>query len=579
MITVFKLVNKYFWKGIIGPLFAFVVPIIMLFFLGLTLGHEFYFPGGISVSILTIGLVFMPQSIFEFKNSTLLKRIGTTPINPIKFLVVIIIFNLIIMLVSIALVFIFSFIVFSKHLHSSKMESSLINTPYTGVSWLQMLGGVDWAGFIYSTFLLIFLTMIFGVLLASVARSTLFIQGVGITVLMITFFVGPAVLPIGMTNQIDAIKYSSYLLPFKYPISLMTESFNGFKPTDTFEGEPLSYIMNINNSNIWDIHKDYKLWNVFSGISGEKPGPLIIFRDYDKILNHIMSFFFIGVFGFFAIGKFSWSTRSSNKMNWRVFSSWGKVIMRKKTEKNSSIHIPDLMSKYLIEAHNITKNFNVNGQKFAANDNISINFKAGQPVALLGSNGAGKTTFIEMMVGLNKPTSGYFQYNYKTKVNYQESLGIQFQDSSYPAGLRCKDIIHFLKDAYKISITDEELEILIQEFGVDKFYKKNAHSLSGGQQQRLNLLLSIMHKPKLVFLDELSTGLDIKIRTTIKKFIKKFAEENNMTIILISHDMAEVEYLAERIIVLQNGKVVVDDLKSNIIATYTDLETFLEPYL
>ncbi|MDK2819324.1 MAG: ATP-binding cassette domain-containing protein [Mycoplasmataceae bacterium] len=546
----------------------------MLFFLGMTLGHEFYFPGAVAVSVLTIGLVFMPQSIFEFKNSTLLKRIGTTPISPIKFLIVIIIFNFIIMIVSIILVIISSFIVFYSNLHSSKMDLSLVGTPFSGASWLQMLDGVDWASFIYSTFLLIFLTMIVGILLASIARSTLFIQGVGITILMITFFVGPAVLPIGMTTQVDAIKYSSYLLPFKYPISLMTESFNGFKP----QGD-LKYIMNLQNSNIWDINNEYVLYNVFSSISGKEPSPLVIFKNYDKILNHIMPFFFMGIFGFFAIGKFSWSTRSSNKMNWRIFSSLINFTKNKKDGKHNGAHAVNLNSEYLIEAHNITKTFIINGTKFNANNDISINFKAGEPVAILGSNGAGKTTFVEMMVGLNKPSSGYFQYNYKSKINFQESLGIQFQDSSYPAGLKCKDIILFLKDAYQIDLDNDELNKLIEEFGVDKFYNKSAHSLSGGQQQRLNLLLAIMHKPKLVFLDELSTGLDIKIRTTIKKFIKKFAEENNMTIILISHDMAEVDYLTKRIIVLQNGEVVVDRKKSEIEAEHKDLETFLEPYL
>ncbi|MGL5308857.1 MAG: ATP-binding cassette domain-containing protein, partial [Metamycoplasmataceae bacterium] len=171
------------------------------------------------------------------------------------------------------------------------------------------------------------------------------------------------------------------------------------------------------------------------------------------------------------------------------------------------------------------------------------------------------------------------QYNYESNLNFQESLGIQFQDSSYPVGLTCRDIILFLKDAYNVKMTDQELNNLINQFGINNFYKKSAHSLSSGQQQRLNLLLAIMHKPKLVILDELSTGLDIKIRTSIKRFMKKFAEENNMTIVIISHDMAEVDYLTERIIVLQNGKLVVDDLKDNILAHNKDLESFLESYL
>ncbi|MGL5617712.1 MAG: ATP-binding cassette domain-containing protein [Metamycoplasmataceae bacterium] len=575
MITVFKLVNKYFWKGMIGPLFAFVVPIIMLYFLGLILGHEFYFPGGAAVSVLTIGLVFMPQSIFEFKNSTLLKRIGTTPINPAKFLVVIIIFNLMLMIISIALVFLCSFVMFSEYLDRSQVEGQLaiLGVPYVGASWLEMLGGADWLSFIYSMFLLIFLTMVIGIFLACVARSTLFIQGIGITLLMIAFFVGPAALPAGMSASIDAIKYSSYILPFKYPIALMNESFNGFGGIMK-DGEHIRYFMNINHSNIWDIHTDYEIFNLFS--IGKKPNTLKLFDTYDKILNHVMPYLFIFTFGFFALGKFSWSTRSTTKMNWKVLSP---LISFAKNNAEKTIHEPNLNSEFLIEAHNIYKTFSNKNNEFNANEDISINFRAGQNVAILGSNGAGKTVFIEQLIGLNKPTSGYFRYNYESNVTFQESLGIQFQDSSYPVGLKCRDIVLFLKDAYNVEMTNEELNALVEKFGINKFYKKNAHSLSGGQQQRLNLLLAIMHKPKLVILDELSTGLDIKIRTSIKKFIKQFAKENNMTVVIISHDMAEVDYLTERIIVLQNGKLVVDDLKENILANNKDLETFLESYL
>ena len=573
MLTVFKLVNKYFWKGAIGPLFAFILPLIMLLFLGSTLGSEFFFPGGVAISILTIGLVFMPQSIFEFKNSSLLKRIGTTPINPSKFLIVIILFNFLIMLISILLVFLFSFLIFKDNLFESKLiPNPKPGTPIVGVGWLEMLKSVDWPSFLYSTFLAIFLTMIIGVLLASIATSTLFIQGVGITLMMITFFVAPAVLPVGMIASVDAIKYSGYFLPFKYPISLMIESFSSFDPISPDQ----SYMMNINNSNIWDINTDYVIYNTMGGISGGADGNLVIFEKYDKILNHVMPYFFIILFGYFAIGKFSWSTRSSKKMNWRIITSF---ITSRNKNLDGPISNSDINSKYIIEAHNISKFFTIKHEKFSANDDISIKFKRGESVALLGSNGAGKTTFVEMVMGLNKPDVGYFQYNYATKINYQESLGIQFQDSSYPTGLKCKDIILFLKDAYKIDISDEELQKLVNEFGIDKFYNKNARSLSGGQQQRLNLLLSIIHKPKLVFLDELSTGLDIKIRTTIKKFIKKFAKDNDMTIVIISHDMEEVDYLADRIIVLKEGKVVSDKPKKEIKSEFASIEKFLEQYL
>ncbi len=575
MWVVFKLVNKYFWKGLIGPLFSYVLPLLMLLFLGLTLGSEFFFPGGVAISVLTIGLVFMPQSIFEFKNSSLLKRIGTTPINPSKFLIVIVLFNLLIMASSIIFMFIFSFLVFKDNLYESKIFPPADGSPYVGIGWVDTLKSVHWGSFLYSTLLLILLTMIIGLLIASVATSTLFIQGVGITLMMLAFFIAPAVLPVGMVASVDAIKYSGYILPFKYPISLMIESFNGFDPASQTE----HFIMNTNHSNIWDINTEYTIFNTFGGLSGNSDGELVVFKKIDKILNQAMPYFFIILFGYFAIGKFSWSTRSSNKMNWNFLPSFITTFNKNKQAiKNEKIQ-PNLNSDYIIETHNITKKFSVKRKDFIANNDISINFKRGQSVALLGSNGAGKTVFVEMIMGLNKPDDGYFKYNYETKKTYQESLGIQFQDSSYPVGLKCKDIVLFMIDAYNIKMKSEDLEKLIVEFGIKAFYNKSARSLSGGQQQRLNLLLSIIHKPKLVFLDELSTGLDIKIRTSIKKFIKNFAEENNMTIVIISHDMEEVDYLADRIIVLKQGVVVSDKLKTEIKSNYSSIEQYLEQYL
>lgn len=109
--------------------------------------------------------------------------------------------------------------------------------------------------------------------------------------------------------------------------------------------------------------------------------------------------------------------------------------------------------------------------------------------------------------------------------------------------------------------------------------KKRANKLSGGQQQRLNCLLALIHKPKILFLDELSTGLDITIRTNIKKFIKSYAKENDITLVIVSHDMDEVEYLADYICVLKDGLIVFEDSKKHVLGKYHRLEKFITPYL
>ena len=197
---------------------------------------------------------------------------------------------------------------------------------------------------------------------------------------------------------------------------------------------------------------------------------------------------------------------------------------------------------------------------------------------MLGSNGAGKTVLSEMISGINKPTSGEIIYNFNSD-NYKKKIGIQFQDSSYPNGITVKKVINFVISIYKAEITKDELRALIAIFDIYEIYNKVASSLSGGQQQRLNLLLALVHKPKFIILDELSTGLDIRIRSKIKKFIKYYAKENGITLLIVSHDMDEVEYLSERIIVLFKGEIYVDASKKEIIEKYGSIQNCVEKYI
>ncbi|WP_022935085.1 ABC transporter ATP-binding protein [Mesomycoplasma moatsii] len=227
--------------------------------------------------------------------------------------------------------------------------------------------------------------------------------------------------------------------------------------------------------------------------------------------------------------------------------------------------------KKIIETKNLTKSF---GTKTVLN-NLNLDIYEGENVAFLGGNGAGKTTLVEILAGLNKPTSGEINYLFDFKKSFQEKIGIQFQDSSYPPAISCKEVIKFMVNIYGSKMNKDEMNALIKIFGIDEYYNKRASKLSGGQQQRLNVLLALLHKPHIIFLDELSTGLDIQIRTRIKNFIKEYAIENNMTIILVSHDMVEVKQLCKKIIFLKDGKIVINDLISNILEKNDNIEDFV----
>lgn len=236
-------------------------------------------------------------------------------------------------------------------------------------------------------------------------------------------------------------------------------------------------------------------------------------------------------------------------------------------------------AKPLIEVQHLTKNFITNRKVNEVLKDINFQINEGENVAILGANGAGKSTTFNIIIGILKPTSGEVKYNYAYKHNYLEQIGIQFQDSSYPKGISTRDVVKFMLDVYKADLDQNVLQGLIEIFGVDEFMKKSINSLSGGQKQRLNALLAIIHKPKVVFLDELSNGLDISVRNRIKEFIKAYAKENGMTICVVSHDVGEIEFLADRIIIFVEGKILVNAYKNEIIQKWGSIEKFVNYYI
>jgi len=249
-------------------------------------------------------------------------------------------------------------------------------------------------------------------------------------------------------------------------------------------------------------------------------------------------------------------------------------------QNEKEVFITDFASngKKLIEIKNIYKSFgsHKSEKKVLKNINFDINYL--EHTALLGCNGAGKTVLSEIICGINKPTSGEIIHNFSTD-NYKKKIGIQFQDSSYPQGITVKKVINFIVSVYKTKISNDELKALIKIFGIEEIYNKKAMGLSGGEQQRLNLLLSLIHKPEFIILDELSTGLDIKIKSRIKRFIKEYIKEHNITILIVSHDMDEVEYLAKRIVVMYLGQVYVDASKEEVIEKYGSIQNCIERYI
>lgn len=271
----------------------------------------------------------------------------------------------------------------------------------------------------------------------------------------------------------------------------------------------------------------------------------------------------------------------------RYNSLWKKIFNLKKVSE--SINPYDSLetvkeyksdNKKIIEIENVTQIYKSFKKENVIYRDLNLDFYEGESVALLGPNGAGKTTLVETICGTKKPTSGNIKYNYEFGNNPYENIGMQFQDLKFPSSLSVKDIIEFILDLSSLrEIDPNELNELLVIFHLKDILNIRASKLSGGQQQRLNVFLSLIHKPKILLLDEFTTGLDIAIKNSIQFFIKKYAKENKITLILISHDIDAIANLSERIVVLASGQIKIDLSREQIDKKFGSLPNLLYKYI
>ncbi|MFA6511736.1 MAG: ABC transporter ATP-binding protein [Patescibacteria group bacterium] len=222
----------------------------------------------------------------------------------------------------------------------------------------------------------------------------------------------------------------------------------------------------------------------------------------------------------------------------------------------------------VIEVKNLVKEYPLPGKAkgtFRAVDDVSFVVEKGEIFGLLGPNGAGKTTTLEIIEGLNKPTSGHttvlgFDSHKDTnKVKYR--IGIELQASSYYNELHLDETLKLFGTFYKKKVNADELLHI-----VDLTEKKKAlvKELSGGQQHRFSIAAALVNDPDVVFLDEPTTGLDPQARRHLWQFIRKINTEGK-TIILTTHYMDEAQELCNRVGVIDHGKIIALDTPRNLI--------------
>lgn len=212
-------------------------------------------------------------------------------------------------------------------------------------------------------------------------------------------------------------------------------------------------------------------------------------------------------------------------------------------------------------------------------ENLNFDIYEGDKIALLGGNGAGKTTIVEIIAGFKKPSSGSVHKFFDKNTVLSKQIGIQFQDLSFPKSLKVKDILKFIVNIDENDISEEELKEIIDIFQINSFINTKISKISGGQQQRLNVLLSLIIKPKLLFLDEFTTGLDIASKNIIKNFIISFCKKNKMIIVIISHDISIISEMVNRVILIGNKKKLIDSSIKDIEKEFGSFEKMVKKYI
>jgi ABC-2 type transport system ATP-binding protein len=207
----------------------------------------------------------------------------------------------------------------------------------------------------------------------------------------------------------------------------------------------------------------------------------------------------------------------------------------------------------------------------AAVDDITLTIPAGQSLAFIGPNGAGKSTTIKMLTGILHPTSGQARVMgfvpWKDRTKLAKHIGAVFgQRSQLWYHLPPRDTFELLARVYDLPRRDYErrCDELIERFALSTFLNTPVRKLSLGQRMRAEVAASLLHTPKVVFLDEPTIGLDVVARQELRDLIREWNRNEGLTVFLTSHDAGDIEHVAKRVIVINHGKVVIDDKVSSI---------------
>lgn len=257
--------------------------------------------------------------------------------------------------------------------------------------------------------------------------------------------------------------------------------------------------------------------------------------------------------------------------------------------------MPESMPDAIISVQNLTKTFTnrkrasglggsikslffAQKEEIAAVDNINFEVQKGELVGYLGPNGAGKSTTIKMLTGILRPTSGRILVGgidpVKDRRGVSRQIGVVFgQKTQLWWDLPVGESFDLLRLIYKIpqDVYKKRMEFFSDLLGIGDFVNQQTRKLSLGQRMRSDLAASLLHNPPILFLDEPTIGLDILTRDTVREFIRNLNRTEKTTILLTTHDIQDIEFLAQRLILLDKGKTGYDGNIGDFIKSYAPL--------
>ena len=202
----------------------------------------------------------------------------------------------------------------------------------------------------------------------------------------------------------------------------------------------------------------------------------------------------------------------------------------------------------MISVKNIRKSYKDN----VVLKNVSMEVDEGDFVAIVGKNGSGKSTLVEIICKMREADSGTIEYGFDEKDIYR-NMGIQFQNADFDVRMKVKTLLKLWKEIYNIE--KKKYDDLVELLNLSKVMDRKIANISGGEKQRMNIFLALINDPKVIILDELTTGLDALTRLEIRQYLKEINRNQKKTIIMVSHYMDEVDELCNKVYFLKDGVI------------------------